>query len=109
MADGSAITAALASGDASKMAAQLESESRVVIEIESPADVKSKDGVTGAVGAGEREEIVLAPDDVQVRISAREGFAVETAGEAFAILDTEITRDLMLEGIAREIVSKSDD
>jgi isoleucyl-tRNA synthetase len=92
------IIAALASGDAAAMASQLERENRIVIEVDAASGQEQ--------GEAAREHISLAPEDILVRISAREGFAVEAAGDTFAILDTEITRDLMLEGMAREIVSK---
>jgi isoleucyl-tRNA synthetase len=92
------IIAALASGDAAAMASQLERENRIVIEVDAASGQEQ--------GEAAREQISLAPEDILVRISAREGFAVEAAGDTFAILDTEITRDLMLEGMAREIVSK---
>jgi len=85
------------------MVERLERDGRIVVEIDGEPGVKGElkeDPVPG------REQIVLTPEDLQVRTTAREGFAVETAGDTFAILDTDITRDLMLEGIAREIVSK---
>jgi isoleucyl-tRNA synthetase len=43
---------------------------------------------------------------VDVRIEAKEGFAVAMENNVFAILDTEITPELEAEGIAREVVSK---
>jgi len=52
------------------------------------------------------EETVVEKDQVDVRISAKEGFSVAMANNVFAILDTEITPELAEEGIAREIVSK---
>ncbi len=97
------IAAALSASDPSKMVERLERDGRIVVEIDGEPGVKGElkeDPVPG------REQIVLTPEDLQVRTTAREGFAVETAGDTFAILDTDITRDLMLEGIAREIVSK---
>jgi len=51
-------------------------------------------------------DIKLTADDLDVRMSEREGFVVELEGDMFVILDTELTEDLILEGIAREIVSK---
>ncbi len=109
-----AIMAALASASASDLASQLEREGRIAIEIESldlaPGVQKDASAVRkeapAPAGSEGREEIILSPEDVQVRVSAREGFAIETEGDVFAILDTEITPDLVLEGIAREIVSK---
>jgi isoleucyl-tRNA synthetase len=43
---------------------------------------------------------------IDVRINAKEGFAVSMDNNVFAILDTEITPDLETEGIAREVISK---
>ncbi len=53
---------------------------------------------------GETAEIT--PDMVEIKITAKEGFAVSMERGVFAILDTEITKELRDEGIAREIVSK---
>ncbi|MBQ1407310.1 MAG: isoleucine--tRNA ligase [Eubacterium sp.] len=52
------------------------------------------------------EPTEIGADLVDVRISAKEGFAVAMENNLFAILDTEITPELEREGIAREIVSK---
>lgn len=45
-------------------------------------------------------------DNVQVSISAKEGFDVAMAGNTFVILDTTLTPELTAEGLAREFVSK---
>ena len=52
------------------------------------------------------ESLTLVQEDVDIRIKAREGFAVEMDNNVFVILDTEIDADLVLEGIAREVVSR---
>ncbi len=100
------IAAALSSGNPSEMVERLEREGRIVVEIPHGAEPKDDGSAAKGDSVSGREQIILVPEDLQVRITPREGFAVETAGDTFAILDTEITRDLMLEGIAREIVSK---
>ncbi|MDO4963725.1 MAG: isoleucine--tRNA ligase [bacterium] len=43
---------------------------------------------------------------VDVRIDSKEGFNVGMENNKFVILNTELTTDLILEGIAREMVSK---
>ena len=43
---------------------------------------------------------------VDIRVSSKEGFNVATINDNFIILDTNLTRDLILEGIAREMISK---
>jgi isoleucyl-tRNA synthetase len=52
------------------------------------------------------EAVRLTAEDLSIRMSEREGFAVDIEGDVFVILDTELTEDLILEGIAREVVSK---
>ena len=43
---------------------------------------------------------------VDVRIEAKEGFNVGMQNNKFVILNTELTEELILEGLAREFVSK---
>ena len=48
----------------------------------------------------------VTPDMVDVRIDSKEGFNVGMENNKFIILNTELTRELILEGLAREFVSK---
>jgi isoleucyl-tRNA synthetase len=48
----------------------------------------------------------VTPDMVDVRIESKEGFNVGMENNKFIILNTELTRELILEGLAREFVSK---
>ena len=43
---------------------------------------------------------------VDVKISAKEGFAVAMENNVFTILDTTVTPQLAKEGLARELISK---
>ena len=43
---------------------------------------------------------------VDIRISSKEGFNVGMENNNFIILNTNLTDDLILEGIARELISK---
>ena len=52
------------------------------------------------------EDIDIKRDYVDIRINSKEGFDVTMQGDYFVILDTEITDDLLMEGYARELVSK---
>lgn len=54
----------------------------------------------------DNEDITVTRDMIDVRIDAKEGFNVQMQNNKFVILNTELTRELILEGIAREIVSK---
>ncbi len=63
-----------------------------------------KGGVVEMEIGGETKEISL--DMVDIRISSKEGFNVGMENNNFIILDTTLTDELILEGIAREMVSK---
>ena len=52
------------------------------------------------------ENLEITPDMVNIRITSKEGFNVGMANQNFIILNTELNEDLILEGDAREIVSK---
>jgi len=55
------------------------------------------------------EEYEILPDEVEVRIQARAGFAVASEGAYLAALVTELTPDLVREGLAREFVRRVQD
>ncbi|MBO4359710.1 MAG: isoleucine--tRNA ligase [Eubacteriaceae bacterium] len=52
------------------------------------------------------EVLTLTRDMLDVRISAKEGFDVQMQDNLFIILNTELTKELVNEGYAREIISK---
>lgn len=78
---------ALAKADAADFVAKLEVDGKIVMEI-----------------GGENVEIT--DEMVDVKISAKDGFAVAMENNVFTILDTTVTPELAEEGLAREIVSK---
>ena len=54
----------------------------------------------------EGDNYTISSDMVDIRISSKEGFNVGMENNNFIILNTELTEELINEGIAREIVSK---
>jgi isoleucyl-tRNA synthetase len=52
------------------------------------------------------EVMTVTTDMVDIKISARAGYAVAMENNVFTILDTTLTPDLLDEGLARELVSK---
>ena len=63
-----------------------------------------KGGTVQLEVGGEDKEVTL--EMVDIRISSKEGFNVGMENNNFIILDTTLTDELILEGIAREMVSK---
>lgn len=78
---------ALAQADPKAFVAELEAKEKAVLNL---------DG----------EETEITKDLVDVRISAKEGFAVAMENNVFTILDTTLNEDLINEGLARELISK---
>ena len=52
------------------------------------------------------EDLLVSPSMVDIRVSAKENMAVAMENNHFVILDTARSESLILEGIAREFVSK---
>ena len=100
-----AIMAALPKADAGTLARDIEAKGQVDLVVEVPGGAPNAGEPANAVAAP-TQTVTLSKDDLDVRIHALEGFAVEVAGDQFVILDTELDHDLVLEGIARELVSK---
>ena len=68
-----------------------------------PAEFLGDEAVKLQLGEKEYE---ITKDMVDVRINAKEGFAVAMENNVFTILDTHMDEELINEGYAREIVSK---
>ena len=81
------LAGALAKADAAALTAELEAKGSVEMDL---------DG----------EKFDIKREYVDVRISAKEGFAVAMENNVFTILDTTITTELAREGLARELISK---
>lgn len=54
----------------------------------------------------ENETVLLTSEDVAVERKVKEGLIAATAGEITIALDTALNEELLLEGLAREIVNK---
>ena len=52
------------------------------------------------------EDVLITKDMFEVKISSKEGFNVGVLDNLFIILNTNLTEDLILEGHAREFISK---
>lgn len=57
----------------------------------------------------EKETLEILPEEVEVRINAREGFSVASEGAYLAALVTDLTPELVEEGLAREFVRRVQD
>ena len=78
---------AMAKVNAAEFVAQMEAEGKVAIEL---------DG----------EMFDVNKELVDIRIAAKEGFAVAMENNIFTIVDTTLTDELIDEGLARELISK---
>ncbi len=54
----------------------------------------------------DNEDFVVNQEMIEIRVSGKEGLAVGTEASDFIILDTNLTEELVNEGIAREFISK---
>ena len=82
-----AIKKALEDGDGDQLAHDLHANGQIVLEI---------DG----------ETVELGPEDVEIRLIEKEGLATEGSESLLVALDTELTPELLAEGLAREVVNR---
>ncbi len=66
-------------------------------------DPKTIDGAKIKIGD---DEFTLSSDLVEIKVNSKEGFDVSAEDNKYIILNTGLTKDLIDEGYAREIVSK---
>jgi isoleucyl-tRNA synthetase len=80
-----AVRAALSSADPAKLLADLEARGQVVLPL--------PDG-----------EVALDHDDIKVQLQAKQGWTAAQARSCVVVLNTELTRDLIDEGLALDVV-----
>ncbi|NOY91994.1 MAG: isoleucine--tRNA ligase [Deltaproteobacteria bacterium] len=82
-----AVKAALSAADGSALHAEMSAHGKVTLDVEG-------------------ETLELGPEEVEVRLTAKPGFAAAAEGERVLLLDTEITPELKRAGLAREVVNR---
>ncbi len=82
-----AVKAALGKADGAALYEQLGTHGKIVLSL------------------GERA-VELGPEEIEIRLSAKEGFAAASSGGRLIVLDLTVTPDLRKKGLAREAVSK---
>ncbi len=75
----------LAGADGARLLSELEDRGKVTLDV---------DG----------ETVELSPEDVQVRLQAKEGWTAAQGPGCVVVLSTEVTEELKIEGYARELV-----
>ena len=83
-----AIKEALSKSDAGKLRAQLAAGGKAML----------------ALAGG--KEVELSTSEVEVSLQAKEGYAAASGQTVVTVLDTNLTQDLLDEGIARELVNR---
>jgi isoleucyl-tRNA synthetase len=98
------VAKALAAYDARKGAALHAAGKPLMLTLTLTLAPEGPEGVPGE--GGSEETVELAPAYVLVRAQEREGFAVEREGGLQVALSTRVSDDLLLEGLAREVVNR---
>ncbi len=73
------------------------------LSVEDINKLQNEETISMTLGGEEKE---ITKEMVDIRISSKEGFDVGMENNNFMIIDTTLTEDLIMEGNAREIVSK---
>lgn len=82
-------------------------EVQLLISNFSQAEIHHLDeGGTIQLQIGEGDKVAISREEVEIAHSVEEGWIAMNAGSLTVALDTELNEELILEGIAREIVNK---
>ena len=73
------------------------------ISLEEVNKLKNEESITIKL---DDEDFTVEPNMVDIRVESKEGFNASSEGNNFIVLNTTLTKDLINEGIARELVSK---
>ena len=85
---------------------KIKSFGQALAQVDPKAFISEIEANEKAVLVLDGEETEITTDLVDIRISAKEGFAVAMENNVFTILDTTLTDELVNEGYARELISK---
>ena len=77
-------------------------ESLTTLTNEQITTLKEKSIVINVAG----EDLEVTPDMVEINVKVKEGYYSSSNAKTFVILNTDLTQELILEGIARELVRK---
>ena len=80
------LKAALATADASQLRGELESTGKCTIDVEG-------------------ESIELSPEEIEVRLTPRDGYVARSSSDRVLVLDTQVDESLRHEWFAREVVA----
>lgn len=87
-----------------KHGAAVQAIARAVRTLDPVATLRALDRDGHLVLSVDGQEVVLSRDDLETRMHEARGYAAEGQGGEFAILETELSAALLLEGQARELV-----
>lgn len=73
------------------------------LSVEDINKLKNNDNITIKL---QDEDFQVEPNMVDIRVSAKDGFNAAYNGNIFIVLNTNLTKELINEGLAREVVSK---
>ena len=110
--DVQAIAKALATVDAAKLKTELESTGSIQVDMPdlttSSRPAKATSAAQSQMNNASRttKTFTLTREEIDVQTQHREGFVVEADAQKFVALATALTHELVLEGLARELVNK---
>ncbi|MDR0871228.1 MAG: isoleucine--tRNA ligase [Planctomycetaceae bacterium] len=84
-----AVKKLLAETNAAALLAELDANKKIVLQIGEPPIISA---------------VELLPDEIQVRLQAKDGWAAAQGSSCVVVLSTELTDELLAEGRAREVV-----
>ncbi|HIG12582.1 MAG: isoleucine--tRNA ligase [bacterium] len=88
-----------------RLGSRMKAAAALILDLDSGQVARLRDGESVTLEL-DGEELAISPDEVTITVESSGGLDVESDGRVVVFLDAELDRELLAEGLAREVISR---